>query len=72
MKYKAPLEEHKFKKIVKSFGYKIIRSSKHHKIVDSNNTTLMVFAISHTEQGKREIKPIYINKFLEKVQQDEE
>lgn len=67
MKYKAPLEEHKFIKLVKSFGYCIVPASKHHKIVDVNDNLLMVFAVSHGKKGKREIKPVYINLFLNKI-----
>ncbi len=70
MKYKAPLEEHKFKKLVKSYGFKVISASKHHKIVSlDNGEILMYFAISHNKNGKREIKPIYINLFLKKIQE---
>lgn len=68
MRYKAPLEEHKFIKLVKSFDYDVVSSSKHHKIVNANNEFLMVFAISHSKKGKREVKPIYINLFLSKIQ----
>lgn len=70
MRYKAPLEEHKFIKLVKSFGYEVISSSKHHKIVDINEDLLMVFAISHSKKGKREVKPVYINLFLNKLQKE--
>lgn len=67
MRYKAPLEEHKFIKLAKSLGYKVIHSAKHYKIVDANEDFLMVFAVSHSKSGKREVKPIYINLFLNKV-----
>ena len=70
--YKAPLEEHKFEKLVKNYGYNIISSSKHYQIVDSNNDFLMEFAISHKKQGKREVKPIYIKLFLNKIKQTKE
>ena len=70
MKYKAPLEERKFKKLVESYGFKVVSSSKHHKIVYSfDNKTVMVFAVHHSKQGKREVKPIYINLFLNKIQE---
>lgn len=72
MKYKAPLEEHKFEKLVKSFDYKVISSAKHHKIVNSEDETLMVFAVSHNKTGKREVKPIYIKLFLDKIKQIKE
>ena len=68
MRYKAPLEEYKFIKLVKSFNYDVISSSKHNKIIDENGNCLMVFAISHSKRGKREVKPVYINLFLNKIQ----
>jgi len=70
--YKAPLEEHKFKKLVKSYGFEIISASKHHKIISLNDgKTLMNFAIYHSKTGKREVKPIYINLFFKKIQESE-
>lgn len=71
MKFKAPLEEHKFNKLVKNYGFKVISASNHHKIVNDSEETLMVFAISHSKSGKREVKPIYINLFLKKIQEFE-
>jgi len=72
MKYKAPLEEHKFEKLVKNYGFKVVSASKHHKIVySSDDKTLMIFAVSHSKTGKREVKPVYINLFLKKVQEQE-
>lgn len=71
--YKAPLEEHKFKQLVKNYGFKIVSASKHHKIVFlSNGEVLMYFAIDHSKNGKREVKPVYINLFLKKIQEIEE
>jgi hypothetical protein len=67
MRYSSLLEEHKFIKLVKSFGYTVVSSSKHHKIIDENDVLLMVFAISHSGKGKREVKPVYINQFLNKI-----
>jgi len=68
-RYKAPLEEHKFKKLVKAYGYNVIPSKKHHEIVDSNDNFLMTFAVDHSKSGKREVKPFYINEFLRLIQQ---
>ena len=68
MRYKAPLEEHKFIKLVKSFDYNVVSTSKHCKIVDKNDELVMVFAISHSKRGKREVKPVYINLFLNKIE----
>ena len=68
--YKAPLEEHKFKQLVKNYGFKIVSASKHHKIISLNNgETLMYFAVYHNKNGKREVKPVYINLFLRKIQE---
>jgi len=61
----APLEEHKFKQLVNSKNYNIRALTKHYEIVDSENNQLMTFAISHKKGGKREIKQIYVKKFLE-------
>ena len=72
MKFTAPLEERKFEKLVKNYGYKVVSASKHHKIVYSlDDKTLMIFAVSHSKSGKREVKPVYINLFLQKVKEQD-
>ena len=72
MKYRSPLEEHKFKKLVKNFGYIIEKTSKHHIIKDSKGNKLMAFAVDHSKSGKREVKEFYVNKFLNEIKQLED
>lgn len=60
----APLEEHKFIKLVKDNGYQIRPTSKHYEIINNEGKHLMTFAVSHKKGGKREVKYTYIKDFM--------
>ena len=56
-------------KLVRSFGYDIVNSTKYHMIVDVDGNPIMSFAIAHSKKGKREIKSYYINEFFKKIKE---
>jgi hypothetical protein len=68
----APMPLHKFKKVVSSFGFYFEQNGSHFKVKDKYDKTLITGAIAHKKSGKQEVKPIYIKKFLDLMDQDDE
>lgn len=67
----GPIEEKDFIRLVEDKGYIVVSSSKHHKILNSDGNTVMIFAVSHKKGGKREVKRTYINKFNKLILESE-
>ncbi len=65
----GPIAERDFVRLVRETGMQIEKSSKERKILDNSGSYLMSFAVAHQKGGKREVKPIYVNKFRKLVQE---
>ena len=61
---KGPVDENRFKKLLKAYGYSLRSLSKHHEIVNEDGEQLMTFAIDHGKGKKRQVKPYYVRKFI--------
>ncbi len=60
----SPMPFHKFNRLVRSRGYSIAASSRHHEVIDAAGNKLMNFAVRHKSGGKREVLPAYVSQFL--------
>lgn len=69
MSYTSPLEEHKFKRLVKEYNCTVVQTKKHYLIVNARGVKISRFAVTHSKKGKREVLPIYINQFLDKIKE---
>lgn len=64
----APLPEHKFNRLVREYGCILLPTSKEYEIITKDGQFVCSIAISHKKGSKREIKPVYIKRFLQAIE----
>lgn len=64
------LDYDKFVELVKSHGYKVIPTRKHHQVVDSDGQFIQRFAIDHHKGSKPQVFGVYVKAVLEAIAQD--
>lgn len=62
-----PMDFVQFKKWIRSHGYSVGYSTKHHVVLDSNGMVVAFFAVSHKASGKDYVKPAYIAKIKKEL-----
>lgn len=62
-----PMSEKKFEQLVREHGFNIQPGKKHHRIEKADGELFMPFPISHSKNGKREVKDPYVKRFFKKV-----
>ena len=64
----APIPEHKFNRLVRDHDCILRPTSKEYEILTRDGQFVCSVAISHKKGGKREIKPVYIKRFLQAIE----
>ncbi len=66
----GPVSLRRFRKLLRIYGCNIMRTSTEWQVVDSEGKYISGFAIAHGRRTKgNEVKPIYVQKFLKKIQE---
>lgn len=70
MTHFKPMDLIQFKRLVKAEGYKLVSTKKHYAILTMDDERVMIFAVAHSKDSKKYVKPYYIKEFYRLIHKD--
>lgn len=68
----APMPEHAFRRLVSQQGCVMKKTSKEYEILTKEGKFICNLAVSHGRGRRREVRPIYIKRFLNAIKEIKE